>query len=195
MTIRGAEGSPPAVPALKALAADRPMPEGWAELMLIGRGDRFSVQHDRSWFLVGEDDRQTALRRVERGASGVQLNLMNGPALAPGEKPDPRGFRTEVRQALGGRFRRFLDASEVAGAEPGGSCYRVAVEGDQQGTPIRWIYYRLVGSRGEQQVATFTLKSDHAAVFGDQDLRLMRTFAWGPGALGGKGSGGAGGKP
>lgn len=169
--------------AIAGLASDQPMPGAWMDLLLIAPGDRFAIRHDRSWYLVGEDDRQVVVRRLERGGSSVQLNLINGPLLKPGERPDPQGFRNEVREALGKRFRRFLDAGQVAGAEPGGSCYRVAVEGDQDGTPIRWIYFRLLGARGEQQVATFTLRSDRAASFGDEDLRLMRSFSWGPGAM------------
>jgi hypothetical protein len=174
----------PAIPGpeVAGLSADAAMPAAWADLLLIAPGDRYAIHHDRTWHLVGEDERQVALRRLERGQAAVQLNLINGPPLPADEKHDAQAFREQVRQALGDRFRRFLDVGEVAGAEAGGKCYRVVVEGDQGGTPIRWVYYRLLGARGEQQVATFTLRSDQAAALGDLDLRLMRSFSWGKSA-------------
>lgn len=164
---------------LPAVATDQPLPASWFDLVYRAPGDRYSVRLDRAWFVVAEDEKQVVLRRFDRGGVVAQCNLIAAPAIAADRKADLPAFRDEVKKAIGDRFERFLDVGQVAGAEPGGTRFRVSVEGKQEATPIVWIYYRLLNARGDQVVATFTLRRDQAEVFGPSDLRLIESLTWG----------------
>lgn len=158
------------------------LPGAWLDLAYQSPGGRYSLTHDRSWYVVAEDDKQVALRRLRDGGVLSQCNLAVAPTLDASTKADLPAFKDEVKKALGDRFERFLDVGEVGGVEPGGTRFRVAALGKQDDQAIRWTYYRLLGPRGEQVVAAFTMREDRTDAFGEADLRLIDGFAWGAGA-------------
>ena len=133
------------------------IPDDWLRLAYEGPGDRYRLEHDRSWHVFSEDDRQAVLRRLDGGTVAAQCNLVIGPEVEPGAHPKPDRFRDDVREALGERFDRVIDAGEVS-APSGEYRYRLAIRGKQQATPIVWYYYLISDASGRQLVAIFTLR-------------------------------------
>lgn len=169
----GGSGAAPAVP--------EELPGAWLDLEYDAPGGRYRLTLDRGWHVVGEDEKQVVLRRLRDGSVIAQGNLAVAPTLDPTTRADLPGFQAEVRKALGERFERFVEVGEVGGIEPGGTRFRVAALGKQDGQAIRWTYYRVLGPRGEQVVGAFTMREDRAEAFGDADTRLIQGFRWGAG--------------
>ncbi|CAN5916361.1 hypothetical protein BH23PLA1_BH23PLA1_34320 [soil metagenome] len=154
------------------------LPEDWRLLTYTAPDGRFSMLHDRDWHLFNEDDRQTVLRWVHQGEIVAQANLIAAPKVEPGRHQDVTQFRDDLRQALGSRFGRFLEAGEVEGAPAGGFRYRVVAAGRQGEEPIFWYYYLVAGPDGDQLVAAFTLRESRVDSFGDQDRRMIGSLEW-----------------
>ncbi|RUL88764.1 hypothetical protein [Tautonia sociabilis] len=153
------------------------LPSRWLLLRYEAPDGRYHLEHDRSWYVFSEDDRQSVLRCVEGGSVLCQANLVVGPTIEPGARPKADRFRDDVRKALGDRFERFIDAGQVA-APPGESRYRLAIAGSQGDEPITWYYYQVADASGRQLVAIFTLRASEVERFGRRDQRMIGSLRW-----------------
>ena len=153
------------------------MPDDWLRLAYTGPGGRYRLEHDRSWFAFSEDDRQAVLRRLDRGTVVAQCNLVAGPTVESGAHPKADRFRDDVREALGDRFDRVIDAGEVA-APPGEYRYRLAIRGRQGAEPIVWYYYLVSAASGRQLVAIVTLRESEVERLGRDDQRMIGSLRW-----------------
>jgi hypothetical protein len=176
-----APGAPGPIPAPRSSG---PLPEGWRLLSYTAPDGRYRLEHDRSWYVFAEDDRQAVLRCFEGGDVIAQANLVAGPTLEPGARPRPDRFREDVRKALGDRFDRIIDAGAID-APPGESRNRLAIAGSQGDEPIVWYYYLVSDAEGRQLVAIFTLRAAGVERLGRRDQRMIDSLRWlptGPGS-------------
>ncbi|QDV32270.1 hypothetical protein [Tautonia plasticadhaerens] len=169
------EGSEP----IPAPGSPGPLPGDWLLLSYTPPDGRYRLEHDRSWYVFAEDDRQSVLRCFEGGTVVAQADLVAGPTVGPGARPKADRFRDDVREALGDRFDRVLDAGQVA-SPPGESRYRLAIAGRQGDEPIVWYYYLVSDASGRQLVAIFTLRASGVERLGRRDQRLIDSLRWLP---------------
>lgn len=142
----------------------------------------YRLLHDRDWHLFWDDAKVAVLKRLEHGDLVAQCNLSIGPRAGKGRHQDPGQFREDIRKALGTRFEAVLGVGEIDGAEEGGYRYRVAVQGKEGTQGIVWYYYLIASPDGDQLLATFTLNAADTKRFGNQDLALISSLEWKPGA-------------
>lgn len=141
---------------------------------------KFTLLHDRAWYLFADDVRQTVWKRLDHGELVAQCNLAVGPNAGKGRHQDLGQFRDDIRRALGRRFERILEAAELDGPPDGGFRYRVAVAGHEGDVGVLWYYYLIASPEGDQLLVAFTLGAAQAKQFADQDLRLMGSLQWLP---------------
>ena len=177
LTVDRSDASEDAVP--EAASNPERLPEGWLLLRFDDPSGRYSMEHDRSWYVVSEDERHAVLRRLGAGTVVAQCDLVLGPTMGAGARPRPERFRADVREALGDRFDRIIDAGEV-GAPPEESRYRLAIAGHQGDVPIVWYYYQASDAEGRQLVAAFTLRESEVGRLGRLDQRMIDSLRWRP---------------
>lgn len=161
----------------KAIEVPGTIPEDWLLLRYTDSTGRFRLDHDRDWYVFSEDDRQTILRRLDRGNVIAQCNLVAGPTVEPGAAPKPDRIRADIREALGDRFDAFEGIGPID-APAGETRFRLSVKGHQGDEPIIWYYYMVSGPSGEQLVAAFTLRRAEADRFGRRDRRMIGSLRW-----------------
>ena len=149
-------------------------------LTLAPPNGKYTLLHDREWYLVYDDDRQVVLKRLDHGEVMAQCNLAFGPNAGKGKHQDLEQFRDDIRKALGKRFGQIVAAGEVEGAPGGGGGfrYKVSVLGREGEREILWHYYLIASPEGEQVLVTFTLAKDQEKRFADQDARMMGSLEW-----------------
>lgn len=144
---------------------------------------KYQLVHDRDWHIDWDSERQTILKRLEKGRFVAQCNLAAGPNAGKGRHEDPARLRDDIKKAAGARFVALVGEGTVDGAPAGGYRYKVTVQGREAKADILWYYYLIAGPQGDQVLAIFTLGADQQDRFGDQDLRLIGSFEWlGPAA-------------
>ena len=155
------------------------LPDDWLLLRFDDPSGRYSMEHDRSWYVVAEDEQHAVLRRLDSGVVVAQCDLVLGPTMGAGARPQPDRFRKDVREALGDRVDRIIDAGEVR-APSGESRYRLAIAGRQGAVPIVWYYYQASDAEGRQLVAAFTLRESEVGRLGRLDQRMIDSLRWTP---------------
>lgn len=148
------------------------------QLILYPPGGKYTIRHDRDWYLFTESQRQVVLKRIEGGELIAQCNLVAGPNAGKGRHQDTSQFRDDVRKGLGSRFLQFLGAGEVDGEAAGGYRYKLGVQGRQGDVGVIWYYYLIASPEGDQLLATFTLADQLHKTFGDRDEALIGTLRW-----------------
>ncbi len=154
-----------------------PGPEG-ERLRLASPDGKYTLLHDRDWHTYWDDNRQTVLKRLDRGEVVAQCNLATGPRAGKGRHQDLVQLRDDLRRALGRRFGQFLGAGEVDGDPAGGFRYKLSAQGREGDLGVLWYYYLVASPEGDQLLVTFTLADSQAKAFGDQDLQLIGSLRW-----------------
>ncbi len=154
-----------------------PGPKG-ERLLLASPDGKYTLLHDRDWHTYWDDNRQTVLKRLDRGEVVAQCNLAIGPQAGKGRHQDLVQLRDDLRRALGRRFGQFLGAGEVDGDPAGGFRYKLAAQGREGDLGVLWYYYLVASPEGDQLLVTFTLADSQAKAFGDQDLQLIGSLRW-----------------
>lgn len=154
------------------------------ELLLFKAPDgKYQLVHDRDWHIDWDSERQTILKRLDKGRFVAQCNLSTGPNAGKGRHEDPARLRDDVKKAVGARFVSVVGEGVVDGAPAGGYRYKVAIQGREANADVLWYYVLIAGPQGDQVLAIFTLGLAQQERFGDQDLRLIGSFEWlGPAA-------------
>ena len=154
------------------------------ELLLFKAPDsKYQLVHDRDWHIDWDSDRQTILKRLDKGRFVAQANLSAGPNAGKGRHEAPERLRDDIKKAAGPRFVAVVGEGAVDGAAAGGYRYKVAVQGREGNADVLWYYELIAGPQGDQVLAVFTMGLAQQERFGDQDLRLIGSFEWlGPSA-------------
>src|SRR5262249_42972158 len=67
---------------------------------------KYTLVHDRDWYLIMAANKQSVLRRLDHGELLAQCNLAVAPNAGRGRHQDIEQFRDDVRKALGRGFVR-----------------------------------------------------------------------------------------
>jgi hypothetical protein len=123
-----------------------------------GRGG-WELRCDRRWHVTKDQPDLVAMKLLDRGKVLVHCNISPVPQAPPDKAVSLAAFQDDIRRALAKSFGEFLEAGQTTN-EAGHRVYRVAVRGEIDKMPIRWLYY-LVGAPDGRQVAfAFSLQED-----------------------------------
>lgn len=137
--------------------------------------DNWQLAHDRRWFLINNQRDLTILRLIDQGELVAQCNLAPLPAVEPGKQATLKQFQSDIKEALGERFGRFLAASQRADQRDY-RVLRVVVEGKVSELPIQWHYYLLADQHGRQATFTFTVEKGLVERLAKSDGELVESF-------------------
>ncbi len=134
----------------------------------------YELWHDRRWFNTSDERALSVMRYLDRGELVAQCNI-SPVADAPQGKNilamSLDEYQNEVKEALGKKFGQIVNSSESEIDQ--NHIYRVVAEGEQSELPIRWVYYLIVGPKGQRVSLSFTMEASLAERFGGADQELV----------------------
>ncbi len=139
----------------------------------------WSFIHDRRWFHLDDQEEAAALRLVEGGELIAHCNVALLPPASPEKLPVLEQFQHDIRNALGERFGRFVEASQRAG----GDDYRIlrsVIAGTINETPNFWYYYLIADPQGRRVVFAFSVRADYVEPFAGEAEVLIESFRFAP---------------
>jgi hypothetical protein len=154
------------VQAAKLPDSDVPPP-----LEYISDSKNFRFLYDRRWHITRDDPDLVVLRLIDRGDLVAQCNV--AAASIDAQKPlELTDFQTDVQQALGNLFAKFLRAKESS-SPAGLHILQSVAEGTAQDLPIQWRYYLLNNQHGQALNLIFTMETPLVDQFHDQDAAMI----------------------
>lgn len=140
----------------------------------------WSLAHDRRWLLSSDDREATVLRWIEDGRPIAVCRVNTRPKKESEKWPTPTEFQAGVRESLGDRFEKTLDASEMR--HPSGyRAYRMVAAGKEADKPTKWNCYLLADSQGRQVELVVSMSDETAKRLAGEDGRLFEGFRFGDG--------------
>lgn len=134
--------------------------------------NRFSLQHDRRWFVTSEEKKLSIFRYVERGELVAQCNVAALDRVPAGETFGLAEFQRDIEKSLGKKFGQFISAKEETDSA-GRRVFRVVAAGTVSELPIRWVYYMYSTREGRRLSIAFTMEQSLVDRFGDADRRFL----------------------
>jgi len=145
-----------------------------------------SLSFDRKWFVfqaLFEGTPQVAiLRLMENGSLICQCNLSPIAAAAPGQHTPIEQFETDIRQALGDKFKTFAARDQIP-TDDGRTILRLVANGEmsvtsEQGAvklPMTWIYYLCADRSGKQLSFVFVVEPEYVKLLAGRDLAMVKS--------------------
>ncbi len=145
------------------------------QLVYEPRDGGWRFEHDRRWFLTGDDRRLAFFRFVDRGDFIAQCNVAAVGPVKPGKQATLEQFQKDIQTALGEGFGEFVSAGQKANDQDY-RVLRVVVRGTSSGLPIEWHYYLVADEHGRQVAFTFTVEGPLAERLGDLDRQIVASL-------------------
>ncbi len=133
-------------------------------------GGQFRFQHDRRWYVTGDEPKLAVLRMVDRGELVAQCNISALPAVK--KAVTLAEFQHDVERSLDKNFGQFVAATQTVN-EAGYAVFRVVVHGEVGGLPIEWIYYLVQDRQGRRVSLAFTLEQNLQERFAATDRAIV----------------------
>lgn len=137
--------------------------------------NRFRMEHDRRWFVTGDEKRLTVFRLVDRGELMAQCNIASIDPVPAGETFALADFQRDIEKTLGKSFGQFVSAKEQTDPQ-GRRVYRVVANGAASDLPIQWIYYMYTTQEGRRLSVAFTLEQPLVERFGASDVQFLKSL-------------------
>ncbi|HTQ40615.1 MAG TPA: hypothetical protein VMJ32_16455 [Pirellulales bacterium] len=142
-------------------------------LEYIADDKSFRFVYDRRWHLTRDDPDLAVMRLIDRGDLLAQCNI--AATTIDTQKPlELAEFQTDVQQALGKMFTKFLRAKESS-TSSGLRILQSSAEGTAEDLPIQWRYYLVNNEHGRALNIIFTMETPLADQFHDQDLPILES--------------------
>lgn len=142
-----------------------------------------TILHGRLWHLYHETPQVAIFRKMKDGQLIAQCNISPLPNAQPGNHLPEAEFESDIRTALGERFRT-MPKKEVIPAANGRFVYRVVAQGIQKEQALTWIYFLVAERTGRQTSLLFSLDSSLLEKFGKEDLEFVEGLSFGVPAAG-----------
>ena len=162
-----------------------PIPEGTPPVNLtnlqhIDAKKRFALSHARNWHVVSpESSPQFVMRLIERGEFIAQATF------SPWKKTDPNSpmkldeFADLMSKTPGWAEEKVIEREVLKDLSKGHQVvYRVVASGELDGVRTVQCFYLIVGSGGEQLIATFSVVPQQAQRLGARDLEMVREITF-----------------
>ena len=141
---------------------------------------RFTLSHARTWHVVSPDDSaQLVLRHVERGEFVAQVTI------TPWKKTDPKNalslndFAALTEKTPGWAVDKEIERKTLDNSpRTQHTVHRVVASGELDGVRTVQYFYLIVGTNGEQVIATFSVVPTHVQRLGSRDVELVREIGF-----------------
>lgn len=134
---------------------------------------RFELAVPREWQLVGQTDRHTVMRLIERGDFVAQATVTPWEKVEPGQHTDPAKFRELMMASPGWTPEDVMQAGEAQNQPAGRFVYRVTARGTMGDAKVVQSFYLVANARGEQAVVTFTLRQSQLGKLAARDQMFV----------------------
>jgi len=169
---------PPAELGKEALArvpaADDP-PAAMKQLVHTDAKGRYQLLHSRDWHVVGQTEHHLVMRLLDRGDFVAQLTLTSWQSARAGKHMTPDDFHKLIAAAPNWTAEEVTDRGEVP-TDAVRLVYRVVARGELDGSKVVQNFYVVAGPRGDQVIATFTMKPGNATRLGTHDLAVVNAI-------------------
>lgn len=150
-------------------------------LEFVSTEAHYRFLHDRKWYILRDDQKETAMQLPDRRSVLAQCNITRLPDLPAGKQLGLEEFQSDIQKALGERFIEFQAARQDV--RPDGLRYlRVVARGKVEEAPVHWIYAHLQDKGGHRASFVYTMTEDRVDHFGQQDVTLINSFEFAPDA-------------
>jgi hypothetical protein len=150
-------------------------PAGMRQLVHRDPKGRYQLLHDRDWHVVGQTDHHLVMRLLDRGDFVTQLTLAWWAGAAAGKHITPEEFEKLVASTRGWKADEITDRGEVP-TDADRWAYRIVARGELDGAKAVQSFYAVAGAKGEQVIATFTMKPANAARLGTRDVAIVNAI-------------------
>jgi len=171
-----------------AVAEAIPLEPKPADLLLEFAAPPWGVNlfFDRNWHvfqaLFDGTPQVAILRLIEQGTHVCQCNLSPIAPAAPGQHTPLEQFETDIRQALGDKFKQFTARDKIP-ADDGRTILRLVAEGEmsvesEQGLvqlPTNWIYYLCADRTGKQVSFVFVIEPAYVELLAGRDVQMVKS--------------------
>jgi hypothetical protein len=139
---------------------------------------RFELSYARDWHVVSPDDSpQLVLRQIERGEFIAQATFTVWKKADAKMKLDE--FAALMAKTPGWVEDKEIERKQIDNPAKGNlTIYRVASSGELDGIRTVQYYYLIIGPRGDQMIATFSVVPQHVQRLGSRDLEMVREIAF-----------------
>jgi hypothetical protein len=156
----------------KVAALVRSRPDRNLDLMYDAPAQGFQFQHDRQWFVTGEERESVTLRRIDGSDVVGQCTLVALPPKSAGRQTTLEQFQKDVTFSLGKnagelvRTRQWRNSHEHY-------CYEVVVSGRVEEMPVEWHYYLVARESGHRVSLAVTIEGAMIDRVGMADRALV----------------------
>jgi len=109
-------------------------------LLHVAKEQGFRLDHDRQWYMTGEDREAVTFRRIDVSGLVAQCTLTRLPPKSADRQTTLEQFEKDVRFSLGKRFGQLVSSDQWTNRH-GHSCFRLTVRGQVEKLPVEWHYY------------------------------------------------------
>lgn len=135
----------------------------------------WKFQHSRSWKMIEDSEKVTALCYVDRGESIAQCNILSNGKIDLSSQPPLEAYKSEIKKGLGERFAEFKQDAAYEG-NGGSSIYYVVADGAYESIPFRWVYYLITDQEGNQATIMFEIRADLLDRYDDSGNEVIESF-------------------
>jgi hypothetical protein len=135
----------------------------------------FRVQHDRQWYVTGEQREAVTLRRVDRGDLVAQCTLTMLPTKSVGNQTTLEQFQKDVTFALGKSFGELVSSRQWQNAA-GHYCYEIVIRGLVEEMPVEWHYYLVAPESGHRISVAVTIEKPMVERLAGADRELIESL-------------------
>lgn len=132
------------------------------QLALNADQQGFRLQHDRGWYLAGEERQSVTLRRVDRSQLVAQSTFTTLPPKKADRQVTLEQFEKDIRFSLGNTLGELVSTEQWT--NPAGcQCLGLVARGEVQGVPVEWRYY-LAAPAGDGHSISLATTVEQSAV-------------------------------
>lgn len=137
---------------------------------------RFTLSHARNWHVVSpEDSPQLVMRYVERGEFLGQVTITTWKKVDPKNAMTLADFAALTEKTPGWAVDKEIERKTLDNTPKGQhAVHRVVASGELDGVRTVQYFYLIVGSGGDQLIATFSVVPTQVQRLGSRDLELVR---------------------
>ncbi len=141
---------------------------------------RFELSHARNWHAVSPDDNpQLVMRLVERGEFIAQATITPWKKIDPKNAMNLTDFAELVAKTPGWALDKETERKTLDQLPKGHhTVHRVIASGELEGVRTVQYFYLVVGTSGEQLIATFSVVPQLATRLGSADLEMVREIVF-----------------
>ena len=137
------------------------------------------LKYDPRWRVIAAEEEAAIMRFVAEGSLLAQCNIIQLPARPANNPLTLEDYKKEVARIIAAdEVARIVDADEFK-TDNAVRGLTVAVEGEEGGVPVSWIYYHMNDKDGRRLTFVFTLERAVMNAFRPADRKMVEGLVFG----------------